>query len=156
MADYEVFCVCRGLCHPAGGTWGLVGCLAGGGRGSRNGEGGKGREGGPEEGERRKGEREGGEGVPRKKRQEARHVLSHCITPPLTHPARFSSLQAPPGTTTRHTVSNTMGHLVNHDVILHRSVTAGLSKMKCQNALSGVKSEKKKPTSVSVHMNILH
>ena len=161
LADYEVFCVCRGLCHPAGGEGGgggLVRCLAGRGRGggrgtwlrreaeNRGGRKGKGKE---ERAEgvgmcMARGERE--KGVPRKrgkKRKEARNVLSHSITPPLAHPTRLSSLQAPPSTTTRHTVSDSMGHLVDHDVILHRSITAGLKKMEYQNALSGVKSEKK-------------
>ena len=90
-----------------------------------------------------RGERE--KGAPRKrgkKRQKARNVLSHSITPPLAHPTGLRSLQAPAGTATRHTVSNTMGHLVDHDIILYRSVTAGLKRMKCQNALS--RSEKRK------------
>ena len=90
-----------------------------------------------------RGEREGESRNRAKKRQKARYVLGHSITPPLAHPTRFSSLQAPPGTTARHTVSDSMGHLVDHDVILHRSVTAGLERMKRQNAPSEVKSEKK-------------
>ena len=89
-----------------------------------------------------RGEREGESSNREKKRQKARYVLGHSITPPLAHPTRLRSLQAPPGTTTRHTVSNTMGHLVDHDVVFHRSVTAGLKKMEYQNALSGAKSEK--------------
>jgi len=95
-------------------------------------------------------ERRGGgerrEGGGREVGTEERNLLSHSITPPLAHPTRLSSLQAPPRTTTRHTVRDPMGHLVDHDVVLHRSITAGLKEDEVLKRAIG--SEKPKKTHV--------
>ena len=54
------------------------------------------------------------------------NLLGHGIGPSLSHPSRFTALQATCSSTTGHTIGNAMGHFVDNDGVIQITIVQGL------------------------------
>lgn len=79
-----------------------------------------------------------------KRSTKARDVLGHSITPALTKPTRFESLQTPPSSTAGHPVGHTVSELVDDDIVLHRSISRDIGQGPDEHtALTGLAAAKR-------------